>query len=181
MRFVVSVKRGKIVETHSRSVREASVFAITQTLRLVLTHEDRKWRFFFRPLKWLHRSLKENVFQLPLFLFIFAGNIFRRKRAVPMAYFSYKLQRVPWKKSFRNTRCPAWSVVPVGIRVSLLFPVTVVWTFPFLSINRHFVLSVFALNLKFRKEKSVMDILKRYDHVRNKDCPRLACLISLCS
>ena len=192
MRFVASVKRGKIVETHSRSVREASVFAITQTLRLVLTHEDRKWRFFFRPLKWLHRSLKENVFQLPLFLFIFAGNIFRRKRAVPMAYFSYKLQRVPWKKSFRNTRCPAWSVVPVGIRVSLLFPITGVrnaaylffessffsvffykkkkislhhnrklkgtvfinfmtsykklssFTFPFLSIKSHFILSVFA-------------------------------------
>ena len=42
MRFLASVKRGKIVETHSRSVREASVFAITQTLRFVLTREDKK-------------------------------------------------------------------------------------------------------------------------------------------
>ena len=53
-----------------------------------------------------------------------------------------------------------------------------IFDLPFLCIKRHFVLSVVALNLKFRKEKSVMDILKRYDHVRNKDCPRLACLVS---
>ena len=88
-----------------------------------------------------------------MFLYIFAGNLFRRKRSVPMAYFSYKLQRVPWKKSFCNTRCPAWSVVPVGIRVSLLFPATGVRNAVYLFFESSFF-SVFFYKKKKIKSAS---------------------------